>query len=58
MIKGYFKKGETIINLEEIGGKRKVTVVSNNGQINTNDLIEATKLMNPTMNVVVKEEEP
>ena len=57
MIKGYFKKGETIINLEEIGGKRKVTVVSNNGQINTNDLIEATKLMNPTMNVVVKEEE-
>ena len=57
MVKGYFKKGETIINLEEIGGKRKVTVVSNNGQINTNDLIEATKLMNPTMNVVVKEEE-
>ena len=57
MIKGYFKKGETIINLQEIGGKRKVTVVSNNGQINTNDLIEATKLMNPTMNVVVKEEE-
>lgn len=56
MIKGYFKKGETIINLEEIGGKRKVTVVSNNGQINTNDLIEATKLMDPTMNVVVKEE--
>ena len=56
MIKGYFKKGETIINLQEIGGNRKVTVVSNNGQINTNDLIEATKLMNPNMNVVVKEE--
>ena len=56
MIKGYFKKGETIINLQEIGGKRKVTVASNNGQINTNDLIEATKLMNPNMNVVVKEE--
>ena len=56
MIKGYFKKGETIINLQEIGGKRKATVASNNGQINTNDLIEATKLMNPNMNVVVKEE--
>ena len=57
MIKGYFKKGETVINLEEIDGSRKVTVVSNSGKIDTKVLIEATKLMNPTMNVVVKEEE-
>lgn len=56
MIKGYFKKGETVINLEEIDGSRKVTVVSNSGKIDTKVLIEATKLMNPTMNVVVKEE--
>ena len=56
MIKGYFKKGETIINLQEIGGKRKVTVVSDNGKIKTAELIEATKLLNPTMNVAVKEE--
>ena len=56
MIKGYFKKGETVINLEEIDGNRKVTVVSNSGKIDTNNLIEATKLMSPAMNVVVKEE--
>ena len=56
MIKGYFKKGETVINLEEIDGSRKVTVVSNSGKIDTKVLIEATKLMKPTMNVVVKEE--
>lgn len=56
MIKGYFKKGETVINLEEIDGSRKVTVVSNSGKIDTKVLIEATKLMDPTMNVVVKEE--
>ena len=56
MVKGYFKKGETVINLEEIDGNRKVTVVSNSGKIDTKVLIEATKLMNPTMNVVVKEE--
>ena len=56
MVKGYFKKGETVINLEEIDGSRKVTVVSNSGKIDTKVLIEATKLMNPTMNVVVNEE--
>ena len=57
MIKGYFKKGETVINLEEIDGNRKVTVASNSGKIDTNILIEATKLMSPAMNVVVNEEE-
>ena len=57
MIKGYFKKGETVINLEEIDGNRKVTVASSSGRIDTRILVEATKLMNPTMNVVVKEEE-
>ena len=56
MIKGYFKKSETVINLEDIDGSRKVTVESNSGKIDTKVLIEATKLMNPTMNVVVKEE--